>query len=426
MQQRTPFRLPWALAFVVLAGCAGGGESGPDRPRVERTTEGGVTTVRNLGDGVWEGPARLEAIGTIGDRAGQEYQLAMPFSIAANDEMVVVGDLQLGEARSYTRDGRFLTKYGRVGQGPGEYEDLLGVGLMPDGRVVVQGFPTLLFFEPDGELVDSWTVPVGGEGFGISGAGAVFTPDGRVLWQVFPLRPGEARPSPETIAYRDLSAAGWGDAVVFDLPDYEPAMLTFPCTNSPGDCRYGIPFAARFSVVMGPDGSFYSGVTEEYRVTVRRLDGTTLVVEREVEPVAVSAIERDLNHRSLLVGLQRNGVDLSPEASIIPAVKPAYVTVIPARDGGFFVAREGKGSWDDTCGAPSDWQGEPLLSECLRSTYFIDVFAADGTYQGYFPRPDEMRIQRAHVEGDEFWTYAEDEEGTALVRGYRIVPPVPR
>ena len=69
------------------------------------------------------------------------------------------GDLLVGDFRAtqailrFNPEGRFLQRYGRVGQGPGEYEAIHGFAPLANGRIVALGSFKLLLWEADGSLV---------------------------------------------------------------------------------------------------------------------------------------------------------------------------------------------------------------------------------------------------------------------------------
>jgi hypothetical protein len=69
------------------------------------------------------------------------------------------GDILIGDFRSrktvlrFSGDGKFLYNYGRVsGQGPGEYNELMGFTSMEDGSVVIQSNMKLIKYSKDGTL----------------------------------------------------------------------------------------------------------------------------------------------------------------------------------------------------------------------------------------------------------------------------------
>ncbi len=96
------------LAFPIACGGEDSGEapSGADGWQVERSTEGEVTTVRNLAGSKWGADATLELVLEIGVEEGeQEYMLAQPRAFWATDDEIFVLDARLNMVRVYGRDG---------------------------------------------------------------------------------------------------------------------------------------------------------------------------------------------------------------------------------------------------------------------------------------------------------------------------------
>ncbi|MCC7001924.1 MAG: hypothetical protein IT357_07190 [Gemmatimonadaceae bacterium] len=59
--------------------------------------------------------------------------------VSARGELLVY-ESQSTELRRYGSDGRFLGVIGRRGSGPGEYENVSGLTVLSDGRLVAQDF----------------------------------------------------------------------------------------------------------------------------------------------------------------------------------------------------------------------------------------------------------------------------------------------
>lgn len=59
---------------------------------------------------------------------------------------VVVADYQLEQIRVYDADGRYVGDIGSAGEGPGEYERVRGMRLLPDGQLVTLSAPARVTF----------------------------------------------------------------------------------------------------------------------------------------------------------------------------------------------------------------------------------------------------------------------------------------
>jgi len=73
-------------------------------------------------------------------------------------------DRQLNEVKAYDTDGNYLYKFGREGEGPGEFQNPQSMLLLPDGTIgVLQGRPQRFErFSPEGEILDPLSLS-GGE-----------------------------------------------------------------------------------------------------------------------------------------------------------------------------------------------------------------------------------------------------------------------
>lgn len=149
------------LAVLTLATQACGGEEGADAGAVVRDSAG-VTIVENT-RGAWgidEGWAIPEdPLLDIGVADGpQEYQLYRAWSaVRRSDGTVVVANGGTNELRFYGRKGEHLFSVGRSGEGPGEFNDLQRVWLLPGDSLLAYDFgpSRLSVFSPSGDFVRS-------------------------------------------------------------------------------------------------------------------------------------------------------------------------------------------------------------------------------------------------------------------------------
>ncbi len=122
---------------------------------VVRTTVGDTLVVKNIPP---EGPApvafHLEqnlVIGTLGEDADDPYALTHISDLAVDPGgRILVGSTQDAEVRIFDSGGIFVTRFGRAGQGPGEFGSsnglMLTMSILPleDGRIAV--------VDPPGEI----------------------------------------------------------------------------------------------------------------------------------------------------------------------------------------------------------------------------------------------------------------------------------
>jgi len=143
------------LGFGLLLSC--GGESSYT---VE--TKNGIRFVHNRQPALSEPAAHLEFVRKIGELESEDENLMFVFPIhAARDEdgNLFVLDSQDCCIKKFDRNGNFLLKFGRQGQGPGEfqYPGLLGIG--GENRLIVEcGDSTYQIFDLMGQYVDRFTM----------------------------------------------------------------------------------------------------------------------------------------------------------------------------------------------------------------------------------------------------------------------------
>ena len=145
-------------AAVCAAACSSGVmDATPDGTWVGTiTTQGNVTTVVNESGSVWGGTARLVEEASIGVEVGDDaYMLGRVEGLAASEDRIYVGDRQVPAWRAYDWNGRHLRNFGRQGQGPGEFQSVVSVGVDGERRVWMDDMRggRLLVYSADGEQV---------------------------------------------------------------------------------------------------------------------------------------------------------------------------------------------------------------------------------------------------------------------------------
>lgn len=101
-------------------------------------------------------PEPLLAIGEL-DGAEEYLFSSIGQAFLLGDGRLVVSDRGVNEIRVFGPDGTFLNTIGRVGEGPGEFGDVTGLWLTPDGLIGVWdgGNLRLSTFSAGGELVSA-------------------------------------------------------------------------------------------------------------------------------------------------------------------------------------------------------------------------------------------------------------------------------
>lgn len=424
-----------AVLAALLALAASGCEAPQEAERSstvappEVLVEGMTTTVVNRDIPLWEGARELVEEASIGSVSGDEvYLLGNITSITAADDTIYLSDFQTVSVRAYDMDGRHLFDIGSEGNGPGEFRRPFNIGLRRDGNLLVrdQVQRRVHIFSPQGKLIEDWPTERGNRSM-VALDGSVYV----LRENIFPDAEGKV-----TVSVKKYEADGTEHDWI-DFPDRPPPplietfgnqlelMAVFLGIGADWRSTRWVPFGPRVVAEVAPDGAMLSGRADAYRFEVMRPDGSTLVVEKEWAPIALAEGEADW-YRRRLTAQWRAATDetwtwLGGE---IPPHKGAYLTIVPAVDGRFWVVRRIAGVALDGCDvAPDDFYGFDE-APCWRQPYIADVFDAEGRFLGSVSMPDGIRYHvRPFIRGDMVVALLEDADGVAYVRRFRLAPP---
>ncbi len=187
-----------ALLPLALAAC----DPAPESPLTARADSAGIPITTALaplwgpGEGWTIGDESLVEIGQVSGPA--EYLLdGVTGTVRLSDGGIVLGERTSGELRRYDREGTFVWRAGRRGEGPGEHQWLTFLGWLPGDSVVTWdiALDRVQVFGPDGRVARSSRTgsPSSGltatEAIGVSGRNLVLTysdyresPTGVVRW----------------------------------------------------------------------------------------------------------------------------------------------------------------------------------------------------------------------------------------------------
>ena len=90
----------------------------------------------------------VEELARVGVLDGApEYTFGQISYVAAlRDGGVIVVDWQLAQIREYDSFGTYIGTFGREGEGPGEYQRINGMRVLPDGQLAVLSTPARITF----------------------------------------------------------------------------------------------------------------------------------------------------------------------------------------------------------------------------------------------------------------------------------------
>jgi hypothetical protein len=175
-------------SLVLVAGCDKAAKDGGTATAVRDSA--GITIVENPAP-----PATIQLtvdstpVFTIGGgQGGPDYDLnEIRGSVRLSDGRIVVADNSAGELRFFDSTGAFLSRGGRKGKGPGEFEQMMGVWALPGDTLAVYDIATrrISLFNSGGTFVRQvdlssagFIAPMGMLDDGtIVGSGFSFNPD---------------------------------------------------------------------------------------------------------------------------------------------------------------------------------------------------------------------------------------------------------
>lgn len=199
------------------------------------------------------------------------------------DGNILIFDVLANELRVFSGTGvHQYTVGGGRGAGPGEFQNVVGMALGPDGDlwVVDSRNHRYTVLGSDGAVE---TVPRTAQRITRPWVGG-FDSEGRF----YDLATDEAGAA---LIDRMLQVGGEGEvAETFTIPRIEAPITLL----GGGGVSVAMPFAPRALRVWDPRGGVWQALSSEYRITNVRLDGdTALVISRALEPVPLSSSQRD-------------------------------------------------------------------------------------------------------------------------------------
>jgi len=333
---------------------------------------GSLTAVEKLRIGVAEGEAA--------------YQFGSISAIAlASDGSVLVADRDGPSVRRYDARGKYLHDIGRSGEGPGEYNSVLGMEVLRDGTVTVWDPRNrrLSFFELDGTFKDSFPVNVGTFG------SRVFYVDGadNFFYRTLHLDPNVERKPGEQLpeVYLEVGRDGVEKRRI-RIPESDwPASYVLATSEG-----YHRPFSGQLDHAVSADGELIVGNNMTYTLEFERDGAPIRRIRVPYEVIEVGAAEwRQWRDWSAYM------TDKNPGGTVFatpPKTKPAYRGLWVDRDGRIWVRRYGVATrFDVEPREPGDTR--PLLEWRDKPTF--DILDAAGVLIGHVTFPSGVFVYNA-------------------------------
>lgn len=361
----------------------------------------GVRIVQNHGD-TWDPAAvpridesSLVRIGTVdGDPRYQLFRVSGAVRLTSGEVVVAVGGTQ--EVRWFDADGQWLRSVGGHGSGPGEFQGMRSLMLLPGDSLLVEDMLTdrMTLYDGEGSLVRSWTTGAAGSPSPIGRL-----PDGSfvaISEQSINEPPGLLKFAASLVRYEVQSPGDTDPAAVADnaatAPDTIGAFagsesFTMPCgPNNSGLCNLGQPYGPRAIATVSGESVFAgNGATYEL-LRFERGRGLTAIIRRDVPPTPLGAKRVEWYHDSLVGDLQepRRTMVLERQANVPkPATMAAYSRIVADDVDRIWLARPSP--MTEPAGE-SDGDAAGMLMRPW------DVFDVDGQFLGVVAVPRSLRI----------------------------------
>lgn len=360
------------------------------------------TLIHADGPPAWGANVRLVPLVTIGSLDGPPEYAFGSIDLVAGEKSggFFVFDSKYVQIRRYNAAGKLIANIGGRGNGPGEYQELLGMALLGDSALVTWDprNARVTFFGLDGKVRSSFRAVLGGmtyaaDVFGIDNAGIVSLQSGI----------GGTR---RYVRYRP------NGTVLDTLTSVLDNLGGFMLQTTDGS-RYSFE-TARFAK-PNPLGGLITASTNTlgFAMTV---GSKPLRVERAYTPVRLGAEERkeweayaDYFYSRAKAEHPQAGVQSpAPVLTTIPSVKPAIRDLSVDRDGRIWLDVYTPAEKRNIPPRPKG-DARPQLTWRERSAF--DVFAPSGEYLGRVTLPAEHQLLDAR--GDRVWTLTtgpDDEE----------------
>lgn len=332
--------------------------------------EDGVTVIKNPKEPMSGADVFvLEEELSIGEKEGrEEYMFSEVQSIAVdNEERIYILDFKGNNVKIFNKNGDFIKKFGRGGQGPGEFYLPMSMIVSQD-EIVVQNFNSFSFFSPDGEFHRS--LPMAKERLGPSSIDSEGNFVGLVIVRE------EDNPRYELKKFdRELNPLH--------------SLGSSPLPNSRHDGFNPFFPVLRYSLING--NQVVCGYMKEYELRIFDAQGNPIKkISKEYVPLEVTQedVEERLKGEELPASLK--------ETMSVPKFHCPFRWIGADEEGRIFVM-----TWERA----KDGQG-----------YYYDVFDQEGKYIVKIPlraRPDVFKKGKLYA-------VEEDEEGYPHVKRFKI------
>ena len=330
----------------------------------------GVTVVKNPDEPIYgENVFGLEEELSIGEAEGrEEFMFSNIRNIAVdNEERIFILDSKEKKIIVFDRNGRFIKTFGRIGQGPGEFQIPSSVSYSSKDEIMVLDVGRLLFFSSDGEFKQS--IPTVKARLGRE---ANIDSEGNIFSLV--IVRGEENPR-------------------YELQKFDPELNylhSYGSSPLPNVRRDGYnPFfpVLRWDIIKS--NHVICGYPENYEIEIFNDGGNlTRKIIKEYIPLEITKEEIDEETKRVPPALKSK--------ISMPKSHTAYYWFIADDEGRIFVQIWERGE-----------NGEG---------YYYDIFDSEGKYIAKIPLKATPRV----LKKNKLYTIEKDKEGFQMVKRYKI------
>ncbi len=269
------------------------------------------------------------------------------------DGTVYVLDMKDSRVKVFDAKGKFVRAFGKAGQGPGEFNQPVGILITPENEVLVEDAlnQRLAFFSLEGTFIRQVSTA---KAFGLSG----IQMDGRGLVVARSMGIGEAgKMSMDVKTYdKDFN------------PKVKLASVEFPISPQ---AKINPFLAVNLLYALDGQGRLYLGSNRDYEIKVVSPEGKILrTISRDYDPVPITQADKD---EMLKLVPNVPGVNVKDMIQF-PDAFPAVGNFVLADEGRLLVKTYEKGR--------------------AQKEFFWDVFDAEGRYIAKIPIVDDIRLWR--------------------------------
>jgi hypothetical protein len=389
------------LALTGLATTACRSRDGTGRVSVQRDTIGDTIVVRTLSGSAWGDSLPVVEEMRIGSEANDSmyFFAQLKYVRPDRDGNIYVFDDMQKTIRFYDADGKYVRSFGRVGKGPGEYQALLGMRLLPNGNLAIADpfNARMTILRPTGEVAGTSTMwnMFFAEDMIQSG------PSGSIYVRI----PSATRPAPGVDASK----------LAFEHRDSTGKIIdTLMQPSWPKVESHFVWYGPHRHILYHPSGHFVMGNSAAYAIELPAADGHIIRMELANQTQTPIHDGERKTMKRIIDELARDPHYVG-NAPSLPSAKPFFRQLATDEEGRIWVQVHGQ-----SVAAPGTNDSTVIYRRWIEPNRW-DLFQPDGTYLGRIHLPQNAEIMA--MRGELIWGTVTDENENVHIVRWRIQRP---